>query len=134
MYADFEDLKGKTLFKIEENKNNDEILFYCTCGDVYKMCHVQDCCESVYLEDVCGDWDDLIGSEILLAEDVWSKELEEQYDLEIEFPSESHTWTFYKIATIKGYVTLRWYGESNGYYSESVDFLKMNENGSFNNY
>ncbi|WP_458249914.1 hypothetical protein [Bacillus paranthracis] len=26
---------------------------------------------------------------------------------------------------MKGYVTLRWLGESNGYYSESVDFVQL---------
>lgn len=114
-YVSVEELKGKVLTEVEDTGYN-VLYFRTTDGETYKMHHEQDCCESVSLEDVIGDLDDLVGEPILMAEEV-TEDGRNGYD--------SETWTFYKFATVKGYVTLRWYGTSNGYYSESVDFEKL---------
>lgn len=34
---------------------------------------------------------------------------------------DSYTWTYYKISTLNHDCTLRFYGTSNGYYSEGID-------------
>jgi hypothetical protein len=115
-YCNVDVLKGKTLASLVDEGN--ELVFKTTDGGTYRMYHEQDCCESVVLEDVVGDLEDLVGSEILIAEEV---EGESPADFEAY---ESYTWTFYKFATRKGYVDLRWLGQSNGYYSEGVSFVK----------
>lgn len=114
--ASVTELLGKTIIDITQNYN-DELIFKTEDGTTYKMHHHQDCCESVEIEDIVGNLADLINSPILMAEEVSQDD---------ENSSESGTWTFYKFATIKGYVTIRWYGSSNGYYSESVDFDRIN--------
>ena len=112
----FSVLKGKTLVKVEEL--DDEIVFTCSDGDTYFMHHIQDCCESVYVEDVCGDWEDILNTPILSAY------AESNCGDPLNDCDESNTWTFYSIYTIKGSITIRWYGTSNGYYSEDVSFCK----------
>ena len=112
-------LEGKTLKDIKV-KRNEEIIFTVDDGTKYKMFHDQCCCEHVYIEDICGDIENLIGSPIVMAEEV------SNYDMgKLDKWDDSYTWTFYKFATVKGYVTIRWYGTSNGWYSESVDFIEL---------
>jgi hypothetical protein len=115
-YAEITDLYGKTLTRIDGYDGGEELVFYCFDGTTYKMYHDQDCCESVYMEDIAGDLNDLIGSPILTAE--------ERSDYN-ETEDGDEQWTFYELATIKGSVTIRWYGTSNGYYSTSVSFEKL---------
>ena len=123
-YCSVSELKGKTLSSVVADDN--EIYFTTTSGEVYKMYHSQDCCESVYIESIVGDLDDLVGSEILLAEDSENLfDVIKSFDKEEEENDESFTWTFYKFATRKGYVDVRWFGSSNGYYSESVSFAEV---------
>ena len=137
--AEIKELTGKTLSSV--TNTDSKIVFTTTEGEVYKMYHDQDCCEGVYIDDINGDLEDLIGFPILLAEEVSNEEFEKAYaskfkkiegqycerDEEGNYKPDSYTWTFYKLATIKGYVDIRWFGESNGYYSESVDFIKINK-------
>lgn len=118
---DVSELIGKTCTEVIVNEDRNEILFVCAGGRWYMMYHCQECCESVDIEDICGDLQDLVGSPILKAEESSSEDVPEGATA-VEYRDESQTWTFYTLATIKGYVTIRWYGTSNGYYSESVDF------------
>ena len=102
---------GMTFSDVVVDNDENRIYFQTECGRFFRMYHEQDCCEHVYIESIVGDIQDLIGSPILRAEE--SSNSNENSD-------GSATWTFYKFATRKGYVDIRWYGESNGYYSESA--------------
>ena len=107
-----EDLLGYKIVAVdlEDHIDGDIITFHREDGKVVKMYHEQCCCEYVRIEDIDGDLQDLIGT-IIEAEEV-TKEGEDEYG--------TMTWTFYKIASENGFVNIRWYGTSNGYYSESV--------------
>ena len=120
--VDISDLIGKTLTSVEVNDSKEEIIFTTSDGDEYVMHHSQYCCESVTVDDICGDLKDLIGTPIVKAEE--SSSNENPVGVKAPEYQDSFTWTFYIFATVKGYVTIRWYGESNGYYSESVDLVK----------
>lgn len=114
--VEMSDLIGRTFTKV--TKTDDELRLEDAEG-VFRFYHSQDCCESVYIESVVGDLDDLVGEPIVRAEEAVGDEHASPDWTPGEY-DESHTWTFYKLATRKGYVDIRWFGSSNGYYSESV--------------
>ncbi len=121
----FSDLLGKTLVKIEGKKGDGALIFSTDDEEKYELYHEQDCCESVSIEDINGDLDLLIGSPLTQAEEVVGGDEPDNADPEITKYADCVTWTFYKLATKKGHVVIRWFGTSNGYYSETVNFLKI---------
>lgn len=116
MVKDLSQFIGKTATGVKADDDSltltfsdGELLFY----------HSQHCCEHVRIEDIAGDLIDLVGHPLLQIEEVSNQPYPTPPENSCQ---ESFTWTFYKFATIKGSVTVRWLGESNGYYSESVDW------------
>jgi hypothetical protein len=101
--------EGWPTFVLEDGEDDD------SDANCFTLDHRQDCCESVYLAETVGDLGDLAGSPLLQAE-VATRDVQD--DLDVDY---RERWTFYKFATAKGYVTLRFIGSDNGYYSVGVD-------------
>jgi hypothetical protein len=112
----FSTLLGKVF--VDVYVSDDRMFFVVSDVEVYVMYHEWDCCEDVRIDDICGDLTDLIGSAIVCAEEASSKD--HNGDAVFAESEESFTWTYYKLDTVKGGVSIKWYGESNGYYSEEV--------------
>lgn len=108
--------KGKTVKVISGLAvGSEDVRFEFTDGTALRMYHEQDCCETVDIQQIDGEGSDLLGEPLAMAEIVSSERSEGEY-------GDSQTWTFVKFATIKGYVTVRWLGSSNGYYGETPAF------------
>lgn len=129
----FEDLKGKTLSMTHGLEvGSEEIIFETYEGYRCRLYHERSCCESVKIAEVIGDPRDL--EDVPLLEVYVASSGEESFEAsggvvqpgwEPDEYNESFTWTFYRLRTMKGVVTVRWLGESNGYYSERVDFEEL---------
>lgn len=119
--VDFSVLIGKTMNLI--SKTDLSVVMSFSDGSIFKLSHKIEDNENVYIDDITGDLNDLLGSPILQAEEstniespVWSKK---------NSGYTSCTWAFYKIATVKGWVDIRFFGGSNSYYSTSVDLIQL---------
>jgi len=121
--VDFNQLKGKilksiSLLKEEDGNDCDKLIFILSNNMRYEMFHSQDCCESVSIDDIEGDLNDLLNTPIISAEETTNSD--DKFGKDIS-EYDSFTWTFYKLATTKGYVTIKWLGTSNGCYSETAN-------------
>lgn len=92
-------------------KGCDEVCFDFGDEEALRFFHEPDCCESVTLEDFELQGEAL--GKILSLDEVANADGPDP-------GGESHTWTFYHLRTERGVLTMRWLGESNGYYSEEV--------------
>lgn len=107
----FEQLQGMIITAVVYRETNESLLIHLNTH-VLEMIHHQGCCETVYLADVVGSFEDLIGYPLL--------EVSESI-VDIATEDMSSTASYYNFKTVKASVQLRWVGESNGYYSETVD-------------
>jgi len=111
----FSDLVGKTLSEVKVER--DKITFIVDETESYSMFHGQDCCEQVWIEDICGDLNSLVGVPILFADES-SSQVEDKSNYS------SLEWTFYRIGCIKGSAVIRWCADLDTYYSVQVDFVR----------
>ena len=104
-------IKGMTITAVVYKETDESLLIHLNTH-VLEMIHHQECCESVYLADVVGSFEDLIGYPLLeVTESIVNADSEDM----------SSTASYYNFKTVKASVQLRWVGESNGYYSEAVN-------------
>lgn len=121
MLEQYKQMIGRTMPVVRYDAKHDVLRFEATDGYVCEFYYKQDCCEDVLIEDIVGDLADLRDAPLVQAECTGQQSVPSEKRL----VDETGTWTFYKFATAKGSVTVRWGGYSNGYYSEAVDFREF---------
>ncbi len=121
-YANFFELRGKTIISIDGiNSGDDTTIITTSDGTIFSLEHQQDCCENVRVYGTVGNINDVFNEEVIAAEDDCPMGNPNYPDYQYY---ESATWTQFRIVTNKGAFEIWWLGESNGYYSESVSVFK----------
>jgi hypothetical protein len=118
-HVEFSDLVGEVLDAVDIDREENQILLTTRSGRKFLVYHEQDCCETVAISGQDGSFDKLIGKPLIEARDfaVDTGESESDYD--------SQTTTTLVFRVDDQTVISRWIGDSNGYYSESVDIAEL---------
>lgn len=119
-YKNVSELNGLVVKEI--NVDDDQIMISTECGRSFLFYHDQNCCESVSIYDSKGDLKELKGKRLVSVEHDTLDEIPGDVNYE---PYDSWTWTEIKFVTTDETIISRWIGESNGYYSESVNFCEL---------
>lgn len=120
----FNNLKGKIIIDVTFNEALQEI-YFTTLDKVYVLKHEQECCEEVLIADIAGDLFSLVGNQILQAEEVSNNNKNKKPIKDVL--QDCYTWTFYKLGSKGGYITISWFGTSNGFYSEKACLYEVTE-------
>ena len=116
-HVEFSDLVGEVLDTVDIDREENQILLTTRSGRKFVVYHEQDCCETVAISGQDGSFDKLIGKPIVEARDIavdtGDDEIESQTTTTLVFRVDDQT------------VISRWVGDSNGYYSESVDIAEL---------
>jgi hypothetical protein len=110
---------GQEIVDIFVNHDKSEILLVNKWGGQCKLFHDYCCCEHFEFLDL--DVDELY--QTLYHKPITQVELvtKEKDDTKDDPQYGSGTWSYFKLSTNNGTVTLRGYGSSNGFYSEEPD-------------
>lgn len=118
-----EKLLGRIPVRVEVSSDREHMRMFFSDGSNAHWFHYQECCETVEIIDVVGDWADLYGHPLLVAEERTCDDHRGPAPDGLRGPDYNNTWTFYTFRGVGGSVDVRWLGSSNGCYSESVDFV-----------
>jgi hypothetical protein len=114
----FDALVGEVLDAVDIDREENQILLTTRSGRRFLVYHEQDCCETVAMHWQDGSFDKLIGKPIIEARDIAIDTSEEAID-----SSQTTTTLIFRVDDQT--VISRWIGDSNGYYSESVDIAEL---------
>jgi hypothetical protein len=117
-HVEFSALVGEVLDLVDIDREENQILLTTRSGRKFLVYHEQDCCETVAIHWQDGSFDKLIGKPIVEARGIAVDTSEEAID-------SSQTTTTLVFRVDDQTVISRWIGDSNGYYSESVDIAEL---------
>ncbi len=120
-------LKGETLTKIliDVSGGDHRIDIWTKNHKHFQFYHYQDCCESVTIYKIIGSLNSILNNPLTEVSEKIVKPSDGEKQSK-KYNGDSWTETTYTFKTQwSEAVKIVWFGESNGYYSESVDFCEV---------